>query len=62
MRLMDLPQEAIDRLSACRDREEVEKVLEEEGIVLSDDELEMVVGGASTGSSDFFDKYKKNKA
>ena len=49
MRVKDMTTEQIERAKACKTPEEIFAVLREEGIELSDNQLESIAGGGWTG-------------
>ena len=51
--LKGLTQEQIAKVKACKNQEELLKLAKEEGIELSDDQLEAVSGGMCTSTPEF---------
>ena len=54
--LKGLTEEQIEKLKACKNNEEILMAAKEEGVELTDEQLEAVSGGACSVISDFGDK------
>ena len=51
--LKGLTEEQIARIKACKNQEEMLKVAKEQGVKLTDEQLEAISGGCSSPSRDF---------